>query len=218
VVSAAAEEARRLGHGHVGTEHLLLGLLRQRGSRAAEALDASGVYLEPCRQKVSEALASRTTAPAASVGSPLPFTDRASRALDRASRLSLRMGSDVVRSDHVLVSLLDVEGTAGQVLRGLSVDPATVREALDAEAALSPTPSRNQTPPEVFPGAQDPEPAESKRWAEPTCRGCGAVLRGSLDKVELPVGSGRQGPVPMVTVVFCTACGSAIGVMSGGGV
>jgi ATP-dependent Clp protease ATP-binding subunit ClpA len=216
VVSAAAEEARRLGHGHVGTEHLLLGLLRQRGSRAAEALDASGVFLEPCRQKVSEALASRMTAPAASAGSPLPFTDRASRALDRASRLSLRMGSNVVRSDHVLVSVLDVEGTAGQVLRGLSVDPALVRDALIAEAALSPALSRDQTPAEVFPGAGDSQLAASKRFAEPICRGCGAALRGSLDQVELPVGSVQQGPVPGVTVVFCTGCGSAIGVMSAG--
>ena len=155
VVSAAREEASRLGHGHVGTEHLLLGLLRQRGSHAAEALDASGVFLEPCRQKVSEALASRVTPQATGVGSQLPFTDRASRALDRASRLSLRLGGDVVRSDQILLSVLDVEGTAGQVLRGLSVDPAVVRDALMAEAALPPAPSRDQTPAEALPPAGD---------------------------------------------------------------
>jgi ATP-dependent Clp protease ATP-binding subunit ClpC len=216
-VSAAGEEARRLGHGHVGTEHLLLGLLRQRGSPAAEALDASGVFLEPCRQKVSEALASRTSTPAAGATGQLPFTDRASRALDRARRLSLRGGSDVIRSDHLLVSVLDVEGTAGQVLRGLSVDPAVVREALIAEAALSPAPSRVQTFAEPIPPAGDSEPADARRFAEPICSGCGSVLRGSLEYVELPVGPVEGGSVPTVRVVFCTRCGTPIGGVSSGG-
>ena len=217
VVSAAREEASRLGHGHVGTEHLLLGLLRQRGSHAAEALDASGVFLEPCRQKVSEALASRVTPQATGVGSQLPFTDRASRALDRASRLSLRLGGDVVRSDQILLSVLDVEGTAGQVLRGLSVDPTVVRDALMAEAALSPAPSRDQTPAEALPPAGDSQPAASKGFAEPACRGCGGALRDSLEQVELPVGSGEQASVPKVKVVFCARCGTTIGVLSSGG-
>jgi ATP-dependent Clp protease ATP-binding subunit ClpA len=233
VVSAAGEEARRLGHGHVGTEHLLLGVLRQRGSHAAQALEASGVFLEACRQKVSEALASRGTS--ATPGSQLPFSDRASRALDRASRLSLRLGSDVVRSDHVLLSVLDVEGTAGQVLRGLSVDPAVVREALMAEAAPSsgpapdqrPAPARDQrpapgrdqvaAPEDVFPRLGDAQPSDSTRFPEPVCRACGSGLRGSLDQVELPVGSVQQGPGASVRVIFCTRCGTAIGVVSGSG-
>jgi ATP-dependent Clp protease ATP-binding subunit ClpC len=141
----------KLGHGHVGTEHLLLGLLIQAGSAAAEALHASGVSLAPGREKVIEALASRATAPAPGAGDQVPLTDRASRALDRATRLSLRMGSEVVGSDHVLLSVLDVEGTAGQVLRGLSVDPSVVREALMAPTALSPEQSSDQSSPEDHP-------------------------------------------------------------------
>jgi hypothetical protein len=127
------------------------------------------------------------------------------------------MGSDVVRSDHVLLSVLDVEGTAGQVLRGLSVDPAVVREALMAEPALSPAPSRDPTSAEAFPRPGDSQPAETNRCAEPTCRGCGSVLRGSLGQIELPVGSVEQGPVPRLKVVFCTRCGTTIGVVSSGG-
>ena len=216
VVSAAREEASRLGHGHVGTEHLLLGLLRQRGSHAAEALDASGVFLEPCRQKVSEALASRVTPQATGVGSQLPFTDRASRALDRASRLSLRLGGDVVRSDQILLSVLDVEGTAGQVLRGLSVDPAVVRDALMAEAALSPAPSRSN-PRRGSPTGRGLTTGRVEGIRRAGLQGMRWSAQRLLEQVELPVGSGEQASVPKVKVVFCARCGTAIGVLSSGG-
>ena len=217
-MAAAREEASRLGHGHVGTEHLLLGLLRQRGSHAAEALDASGVYLEPCRQKVSEALASRVTSPAPGVGSQLPFTDRASRALDRASRLALRMGRGCRPLRSNPSQRAGRGGDGRQVLRGLSSRPhGGEGRACPAEAARAPAPSRDQTPAEALPPAGDSQPAASKGFAEPACRGCGGALRDSLEQVELPVGSVEQASVPKVKVVFCARCGTAVGVVSSGG-
>lgn len=193
-VELAIEEARRLGHGHVGTEHLLLGLLAERRTAAARALTAGGATLALAREKVVEALASRSRDRPPSSSDQLPFTDRATRTLERASRLSARLGREDVRTEDVLLSLLDVEGTAGQVLRGMSVDIATVRRALELSDPI----------PAVEP---EPEPQEPPPVSEngPICGICGAGLETSLARREMRNAA--------VTVVYCRVCGTAIGVV-----
>src|SRR5206468_11578737 len=62
----------------------------------------------------------------------LPLTERANRAMERAGRLSLRRRDPKVEPEHVLLSVLDVEGRAGQVLRVINVDPLRLREAVDS--------------------------------------------------------------------------------------
>jgi Clp amino terminal domain, pathogenicity island component len=126
-VDLAQAEARRLGHDHVGTEHLLLGILTEGRSRAARALIAVGVTPSACRQKVAEAVGNTT--PARRDGE-LDLTERARRSLQRAVRLANRQREDHVEPEHVLLSVIQVEGRAGQVLRGLGVDPARVRAAV----------------------------------------------------------------------------------------
>ena len=126
-VDLAQVEARRLGHDHVGTEHLLLGILTEGQSRAARALIAVGVSPSACRQKVVEAVGNTT--PAKRDGD-LDLTERARRSLQRAVRLANRQRQDHVEPEHILLSLIQVEGRAGQVLRGLGVDPGRVRAAV----------------------------------------------------------------------------------------
>ncbi|MGH9123415.1 MAG: Clp protease N-terminal domain-containing protein, partial [Acidimicrobiales bacterium] len=138
VDDAAIAEARRMGHPYVGTEHLLLGLLSVEGP-ARDALRRAGVTAEAARAKVIEAVGDLDQSPShagarprqpVSAGTP-DFSDRARRALERASRLSLHRRDPDVEPEHVLVGLLDVEGRAGQVLRGLGVDMAALQR--DAE-------------------------------------------------------------------------------------
>jgi ATP-dependent Clp protease ATP-binding subunit ClpA len=196
-VSLAGDEARGLGHAHIGTEHLLLGLVAERGSVASDVLIAAGASLTLCREKVVEALASRTTSRPAAAGD-LPFSDRAARALDRASRLSLRMGSEAVHPNHVLLSVLDVEGTAGQVLRGLFIDPQAVRQALLSRSPSSPPSNvRNITA------------VAAPNTAAPLCGACGSSLERSLDLMETTVGSGAS--ARQVNIFYCGVCGTAIG-------
>ncbi len=203
-VSQAGEEAQRLGHRHIGTEHLLLGLLAVSGTAASDALVAAGASLVPAREKVVEALASRTPSTAAGAGGDLPFTDRAARTLDRSGRLSLRMGSEEVRGEHILLSVLDVEGTAGQVLRGLGVDPEAVRRALTAQA----TEHEQATEPERY-GEPEPLTEAHPGVPGPLCASCGSSLSRSLERMTLPVGAGPS--APQVDVYYCTVCGTAIG-------
>lgn len=200
-VELAPDEARRLGHSHVGTEHLLLGLLAEGDNAAARALHAAGASLALCREKVTEALASRRPS-GENLPGTLEMTDRASRALDRAARLSVRMKSDEVETSHVLLSVLDVEGTAGQVLRGLSVDLGTVRDGLiprsEAPAAAG---EINE------PSFEEELPTAARSGPEPRCPTCETPVKGSLGRSVMTSVDGVA-----FDVAYCMTCGGTLGV------
>jgi hypothetical protein len=198
-VSRAGDEARALGHGHIGTEHLLLGLIGATGTASSEALISAGAFLLPAREKVIEALAGRSARSSAGTGADLPYTDRAARALDRSGKLALRMGSEQVRCEHILLSLLDVEGTAGQVLRGLGADPEVVRNLV-----LSPPPT-SAAPAGAPAGAE----GRHRRRPDPICASCGSGLRTSLGRATIAIAGGQ--PADQADVYFCTVCGTAVG-------
>lgn len=200
-VAAAEEEARRLGHQHVGTEHLVLGLLSTDGS-TAQLLRAAGATLDGCRSKVAELVGP----PGKSGGTgALVFTERAQRVLTRADRLSLRRLRPEVEPDHILLSLLDVEGTGGQVLRGVAVDVAALRvavsEKLDRPGRPAPAPPRTPAPDPAQSGEAEPEPR---------CAACGSGLdpRPLWRLVEAEDLGGRR---RTVMVVSCRTCGAVFG-------
>jgi ATP-dependent Clp protease ATP-binding subunit ClpC len=192
VVSLAEAEARRFGHSYVGTEHLLLGILAGGESPAADALVAGGATLDAARDKVAEVAGGTGRA-----GGDPQLSDRARRALERASRLSLRARDPEVSSEHILLAVLDVEGRAGQVLRSLAVDLAGVRNAVDPTAQPAP------------PG--DPERARAP-GAGPVCPSCGAALDSNLAHRTL-ASPGDDGEIRDFVVAYCGACRTALGSM-----
>jgi ATP-dependent Clp protease ATP-binding subunit ClpA len=210
VLELAESEARRMGHQHVGTEHLLLGLLAEGESGAARALVAAGARLDAARERVAEAVGRDDRDPG---GGPaeLPYTRRAARALERASRLSLQRRDELVGTEHMLLSVLDVEGTAGQVLRRLGVDIAGLHDSVDLDdgdgRVAAPAPSSG----EAAPPTREPVAAGARagRTAPPRCPDCRAALDGAL-AYRLVVGRGR-GDSRRFVVAYCSACGSALG-------
>ena len=198
VVARAEDEARRLGHTQVGTEHLLLGLLGEAGGGVAEALAGAGATFEGARQKVVEAVGAGQPA---TDRAELPQTARARRALDRASRFSLQARVARIGPEHVLLGVLDVEGTAGQVLRGLGVDVAALRNAVDR---IDLTEGTGPEPP--------PEPPSARR--QPSCPLCGATLAGTLRTAYVPA-QDQEGGSRDLLVAFCGSCGSALGLPPG---
>ena len=213
-VDLAGVEARRLGHPHVGTEHLLLGLLAEGQNPACRLLHAAGAPLSACREKVSEALARRDLPPLGSGAAELELTDRAARAIDRAGKLSLRMKSEEVRTTHLMISVLDVEGTAGQVLRGLNVDLASLYENLAGAAGRPDTADAGL--PSLEPDEEDAAAAPAARAdaahlshpaAEPVCATCGKPLRVTLSTTVVTSTDGAD-----YEVAFCSSCGAGLGV------
>ncbi len=121
---AAQEQALLLGHDHVGTEHILLGLLEESEGAAARLLGSDGVSFESVRQKVEE-----TAGPneATSAG-PLPFTPRAKKVLELAMREAIGFGKDHVGTEHILAGLLrEGHGLGVRALIRLGVDLKVLR-------------------------------------------------------------------------------------------
>ena len=202
IVAVASEEARQLGHHHIGTEHLLLGLLADRKNPVTRALPP-GTTLQVVRHKVSEAVG--TNSP--TNGDDLALTPRAKRALDRASRFSLQRHHDEVDGVHVLLGVLDVEGRAGQVLRGLGIDVGRLREAAE-RAADQPRPTRPVMFAPVTEASSTDQAGTEQRT--PRCSECGTTLDTSLACRVLPV-KDEDGERHRFLIAYCSACGSTVG-------
>lgn len=123
-VEHAAEEASVLSHNYIGTEHLLLGLLREPEAVAAKALDSLGVSLVGVRGEVEELIGRGDCAPSEHA----PFTPRAKKVLELALRESLELGHNYIGTEHILLGLIrEGEGVAAQVLVRLGADLPKVR-------------------------------------------------------------------------------------------
>ena len=196
-LSLSEQEARGLGHGHVGTEHLLLGILAAGDSPAAAALAAAGASLSGCRELTAEAVGARGASAGSQRLGELPLTERANRSLERAARLALRRRDPEVEPTHILLSVLDVEGRAGQVLRGLGVDMGALRRSLESPAEAA---GANVEAP-----AAETAPARRPASVKPACPECGCALDEHLAHEVLE----SKDSVSFV-VAYCGACGAAI--------
>jgi ATP-dependent Clp protease ATP-binding subunit ClpA len=112
VVILAQEEARTLRHNYIGTEHLLLGLLREGGA-AAGALDGFDVTLEEVQAQVARIVGQGDEVATGQI----PFTPRAKKVLELSLREALRKGNDDIGPEHILLGLVaEGEGVAARIL------------------------------------------------------------------------------------------------------
>jgi len=102
VVVLAQEEARLLNHNYIGTEHLLLGLIREGDGVAAEALESLGISLDAVRQQVEEIIGQGQQAPSGHI----PFTPRAKKVLELSLREATQLGQDHIGAEHILLGLV----------------------------------------------------------------------------------------------------------------
>jgi ATP-dependent Clp protease ATP-binding subunit ClpA len=125
VVVFAQDEARTLGHTYIGTEHFLLGLLREQDGVAARALASLGITAEEARARVVAIVGQGDDV--ATTGQ-IPFTPRAKKALELALREGIALGDPNVRTEHLLLGLARVnDGVATRVLLDLGADAETIR-------------------------------------------------------------------------------------------
>ncbi len=127
VVVYAKEEALLLDHDHIGTEHILLGLLRDDTETPVQVLTSLGVTLPLARVQVEETAGRGEPAPAGDI----PFTPRAKKILELSLREALQLGHNYIGGEHILLGLLR-EGECGgaRVLTRLDVDFDTLRRAI----------------------------------------------------------------------------------------
>ena len=124
VIVLAQEEARALQHNYIGTEHLLLGLIREGEGIAAKALTAKGVSLDDTRKQVEEMIGKGTAAP----NGHIPFTPHAKQVLELSLREALQLGHSYIGTEHILLGLIrEGEGVGTQVLIKMDVDLGELR-------------------------------------------------------------------------------------------
>ena len=127
VLAHMQEEARRFEHGFMGTEHLVLGLLRERDGLAARALVNLGVDVDSARAQIEAIVSRRGALYTGSVG----MTRRCRRVVEQAARLARESDRRTVGTGHLLRSLMtDPEDAAGQLLESLGVSERRVVDEL----------------------------------------------------------------------------------------
>ena len=113
-VVLSQEEARRMNHNYIGTEHVLLGLLGEPEGIAYRVLEAHGMTLKGVRQEVGELIGPGKQEP----GKHIPFTPRAKKTLELALREALQLRHNYIGTEHILLGLMrEGEGVAAQVMR-----------------------------------------------------------------------------------------------------
>src|SRR5919199_6212069 len=125
VVVVAQDEARHFNRNYIGTEHLLLGLLREDEGVAARALSSLNVTLDDVREQVESIVGYGEEG----TGGQAPFTPRAKKGLELSLREALQLGHNYIGTEHILLGLIrEGEGVAAQVLVKLGADLNRVRQ------------------------------------------------------------------------------------------
>ncbi|HEX3617368.1 MAG TPA: Clp protease N-terminal domain-containing protein [Solirubrobacteraceae bacterium] len=145
VIVAAQEEARLLDHDRIGTEHILIGLLRSPDDLPGRAMSGFGVDADTARAKVTETFGRGNERRSGQ----MPFTRSGKKALELALRTTLNLGHNWIESGHVLLGVIDVGESPGrEILTGLGVDVDSLRErtvALLSETDRTPEHGREAT-------------------------------------------------------------------------
>jgi ATP-dependent Clp protease ATP-binding subunit ClpC len=144
VVVLAQEEARMLNHSSIGTEHLLLGLIREGEGVAAKALESLGISLDGVRQQIEEIIGQGQLAPSGHI----PFTPRAKKVLELSLREALQLGHDYIGTEHILLGLIrEGDGRAAQTLLALGAERSRVRQQVIELLAGAAAPAPAAAPP-----------------------------------------------------------------------
>ena len=127
VVVLAQEEARTLKHNYIGTEHILLGLLREEEGLAARVLEGLEITVEDVRAQVIRIVGSGEEV----TSGQIPFTPRAKKVLELALREALSLGNNYIGTEHILLGLVrENEGVAARILADFDADSEKIRNEI----------------------------------------------------------------------------------------
>src|SRR5918995_140519 len=187
VVVLAQEEARTLKHNYIGTEHILLGLLREEEGLAARVLESLDITVERVRAQVVRIVGSGEEV----TSGQIPFTPRAQKVLELALREALSLGHNYIGTEHILLGLVrENEGVAARILLDFDADSEKIRN--EVIRMLSGPGSRRQQ------GAGGPEGKKSSKLLDQFGRNLTKLAsEGKLDPVV-----GRQTEIERVMQIL----------------
>src|SRR3982075_3308517 len=193
VLALARKEADRFNHNYVGTEHLLLGLIKLGQGVAVNVLQKMGLDLETVRMEVEKQVGS---GPETKIVGNIPYTPRVKKVVALAGKEAKALNHSYVGTEHILLGLLrEGEGVAARVLKSLEVDIERTRNEILKE--LDP----NFTPPESE--AESPQEGNKKEVKTPALRAFGRDLTELAKKAELDPVIGRKDEIERVVQILC---------------
>ncbi|OGV69174.1 MAG: NDP-hexose 4-ketoreductase [Lentisphaerae bacterium RIFOXYB12_FULL_65_16] len=203
VMALAKREAKRFGHNYVGTEHLLLGLIKLGQGVAVAALQAMGLDLETVRYEVE-----KHSGPGQNTqveGDP-PVTPRVKRVIALAAKEARALNYNYIGTEHILLGLLrEGDGVAARILRSLNVDADAVRnqvmKALDPN--YLPSEAKGQNPEGGSGGGGEEQAAPGQKQKTPALRAFGRDLNELAAKGDLDPVIGRANEIERVIQVLC---------------
>jgi ATP-dependent Clp protease ATP-binding subunit ClpA len=167
VVVLAQEEARMLNHNHIGTEHILLGLIHEGDGVGARALESLGISLVAVRQQVEEIIGRGQQTPSGHI----PFTPRAKKVLELSLREAKEFGHSYIGTEHILLGLIhEGDSMAARLLVKLGADLDRTRQevvqVLHGRAGEDVTGAGSPLPGDALTGADSLERrlAAIERW------------------------------------------------------
>jgi ATP-dependent Clp protease ATP-binding subunit ClpC len=193
VLALARAEAERLNHNYVGTEHLLLGLIKLGQGVAVNVLLKMGLDLERVRTELEKHIGSR---PETNMIGNIPYTPRVKKVLALAGKEAKALNHSYVGTEHILLGLLrEGEGVAARVLKSLEVDPVRTRNEILKELDPNFSPTEGE--------AESPQEGGKKDAKTPALRAFGRDLTEMAKKGELDPVIGRKNEIERVIQVLC---------------
>jgi len=205
VLALARKEADRFNHNYIGTEHVLLGLIKLGQGVAVSVLQRMGLDLESVRMEVEKEVG---TGPDQKKSSNIPYTPRVKKVLSLANKEAKQLNHSYVGTEHILLGLLrEGEGMASRVLTSLNVDLPTTRNEVLAE--IDPNFSSDDAEEDFdFEGEQDLDldgEAESPegKTKTPALKAFGRDLTKLAKSGELDPVIGRASEIERVIQILC---------------
>ena len=200
VLALARKEADRFNHNFVGTEHLLLGLIKLGQGVAVNVLQKLGLDLETVRMEVEKQVG---TGPDQKMIGNIPYTPRVKKVLALAAKEAKALNHTYVGTEHILLGLLrEGDGVAARVLKNLDVDIEQTRQEilkeLDPNFAASDEPQAGQSDP-----APEKAPEKKGEVKTPALKAFGRDLTEIARKGEMDPVIGRQNEIERVIQILC---------------
>src|SRR5438270_8302406 len=200
VLALARKEADRFNHNFVGTEHLLLGLIKLGQGVAVNVLQKLGLDLETVRMEVEKQVG---TGPHQKMIGNIPYTPRVKKVLALAAKEAKALNHTYVGTEHILLGLLrEGDGVAARVLKNLDVDIEQTRQEILKE--LDPNFSAQEDSPGSEGGGSEKGSSEKKGEVKtPALKAFGRDLTEIARKGEMDPVIGRKNEIERVIQILC---------------
>ncbi len=199
VLALARKEADRFNHNFVGTEHLLLGLIKLGQGVAVNVLQKLGLDLETVRMEVEKQVG---TGPDQKMIGNIPYTPRVKKVLALAAKEAKNLSHTYVGTEHILLGLLrEGDGVAARVLKNLDVDIEQTRQEILKE--LDPNFATQEETASAESSAEKPAPEKKGEVKTPALKAFGRDLTEIARKGEMDPVIGRKNEIERVIQILC---------------